>query len=39
MPHVEMLGLYPTMQTLGIQFLVLCIGAGMMIYQRKAARP
>ena len=36
-PHIEMLGIYPTMQTLAVQLLVLCIGGGMMMYQRKAA--
>jgi high-affinity iron transporter len=37
-PHIEMLGIYPTVQTLGLQLLVLLIGAGLMLYQRKTAK-
>jgi len=37
-PHIEMLGIYPTEQTLGLQVLVLLIGVVLMMYQRKATR-
>lgn len=35
-PRIEMLGIYPTTQTLGLQLLVLLIGAGLMVYQRRS---
>ncbi|MDH5611704.1 MAG: cytochrome c/FTR1 family iron permease [Gammaproteobacteria bacterium] len=35
-PRVEMLGIYPTLQSLGLQLLVLMIGAGLLSYQRKS---
>ena len=34
-PQVEMLGIYPTLQSLGMQLFVLLIGAGLLSYQRK----
>ena len=34
-PRVEMLGIYPTMQSLGLQMFVLLMGIGLMSYQRK----
>ena len=34
-PRVEMLGIYPTMQSLGLQLFVLLLGAGLLSYQRK----
>lgn len=36
-PSVEILGIYPTLQSLGLQILVLLIGAGLLAYQRKSA--
>ncbi len=35
-PKVEMLGIYPTMQTLGLQLFVLLLGIGLLSYQRKS---
>ena len=34
-PRVEMLGIYPTLQSLGLQLFVLLLGAGLLSYQRK----
>ena len=34
-PRVEILGVYPTMQSLGLQLFVLLLGAGLLSYQRK----
>ncbi|MDH5389100.1 MAG: cytochrome c/FTR1 family iron permease [Gammaproteobacteria bacterium] len=34
-PKVEMLGIYPTLQSLGLQLFVLFLGAGLLSYQRK----
>ena len=34
-PRVEMLGIYPTIQSLGLQLFVLLLGAGLLSYQRK----
>lgn len=34
-PKVEILGIYPTMQTLGLQFFVLLLGAVLLSYQRR----
>ncbi len=36
-PRIEMLGIYPTEQTLGLQLVVLIIGAGLMLYQRRSS--
>lgn len=36
-PRVELLGIYPTAQSLGLQLLVLLMGAGLMMYQRRSA--
>ncbi|MBT8126153.1 MAG: cytochrome c/FTR1 family iron permease [Gammaproteobacteria bacterium] len=36
-PRIEVLGVYPTAQSLGLQLLVLIIGAGMLIYHKKAS--
>jgi high-affinity iron transporter len=35
-PRIEVLGVYPTAQSLGLQLLVLMLGAGLLIYQKKA---
>ena len=35
-PRIEMLGVYPTAQSLGLQLLVLVTGIGLMMYQRRA---
>ncbi len=34
-PRIEILGVYPTMQSLSLQLLVLILGAGLMLYQRR----
>jgi high-affinity iron transporter len=34
-PRIEMLGVYPTAQSLGLQLLVLCLGAGLLMYQKR----
>jgi high-affinity iron transporter len=34
-PRIEVLGVYPTAQGLGLQLLVLILGAGLLMYQRK----
>jgi high-affinity iron transporter len=36
-PSVELLGIYPTLQSLGLQIFVLLIGVGLLSYQRKKA--
>jgi high-affinity iron transporter len=36
-PSVELLGIYPTLQSLGLQLFVLLIGIGLLTYQRKKA--
>ena len=36
--RIEMLGIYPTVQTLTLQLLVLLAGAGLMLYQRKSTQ-
>jgi high-affinity iron transporter len=35
-PRIEVLGVYPTAQSLGLQVLVLILGAGLLMYQKKA---
>ena len=35
-PRIELLGVYPTAQSLGLQLLVLLLGAGLLMYQKKA---
>lgn len=35
-PSIEVLGVYPTAQGLGLQLLVLILGAGLLMYQKKA---
>ena len=35
-PSIEILGIYPTMQSIGLQMLVLLAGIGLLSYQRKA---
>jgi len=35
-PRIEVLGVYPTAQSLGLQVLVLMLGAGLLMYQKKA---
>ncbi len=35
-PRIEVLGVYPTAQGLGLQLLVLILGAGLLMYQKKA---
>jgi len=35
-PRIEVLGVYPTAQSLGLQLLVLMLGAGLLMYQKKA---
>jgi high-affinity iron transporter len=37
-PRVELLGIYPTLQSLGLQVFVLLIGAGLLSYQRKKSQ-
>jgi len=34
-PRIEVLGVYPTAQSLGLQLLVLILGAGLLMYQKK----
>ncbi len=34
-PRIEVLGVYPTAQSLGLQLLVLMLGAGLLMYQKK----
>ena len=34
-PRIELLGVYPTAQSLGLQLLVLMLGAGLLMYQKK----
>ena len=34
-PRIEVLGVYPTAQSLGLQLLVLVLGAGLLMYQKK----
>ncbi len=34
-PRIELLGIYPTVQGLGLQLFVLLMGAGLLFYQRK----
>ncbi len=34
-PSIEILGIYPTVQGLGLQFAVLILGIGLMLYHRK----
>lgn len=36
-PRIEMLGVYPTAQSLGLQLLVLLTGVGLMMYQRRSS--
>jgi len=36
-PRVEILGVYPTAQSLGLQLVVLTLGAGLLMYQKKAS--
>jgi high-affinity iron transporter len=36
-PRIEILGVYPTAQSLGLQLLVLILGAGLLMYQKKAS--
>ena len=36
-PRIELLGVYPTAQSLGLQLLVLLLGAGLLMYQKKAS--
>ena len=35
-PSIEVLGVYPTVQGLGLQLVVLFLGAGLLMYQKKA---
>ena len=35
-PRIEVLGVYPTAQSLGLQLLVLLLGIGLMMYHRRA---
>lgn len=35
-PRIEALGVYPTAQSLGLQAVVLMLGAGLLMYQKKA---
>jgi high-affinity iron transporter len=35
-PRIEVLGVYPTAQSLGLQLLVLLLGAGLLAYHKKA---
>ncbi len=35
-PRIEVLGVYPTAQSLGLQLIVLMLGAGLLMYQKKA---
>jgi high-affinity iron transporter len=34
-PRIEVLGVYPTAQSLGLQLLVLLLGAGLLMYQKR----
>ncbi len=36
-PRIEALGIYPTAQSLGLQLLVLMLGAGLLMYQKKTS--
>lgn len=36
-PRIELLGVYPTAQSLGLQLLVLLLGAGLLMYQKKTS--
>ena len=36
-PRIEILGIYPTMQSVGLQLLVLMLGVGLMMYHKKQA--
>lgn len=36
-PRIEVLGVYPTAQSLGLQLLVLMLGAGLLMYQKKTS--
>lgn len=36
-PSVEILGIYPTLQSIGLQIFVVLIGAGLLAYQRKTS--
>ncbi|MGB5456328.1 MAG: cytochrome c/FTR1 family iron permease [Gammaproteobacteria bacterium] len=36
-PRIEVLGVYPTAQSLGLQLLVLILGAGLLMYHKKAS--
>lgn len=36
-PRIELLGVYPTAQSLGLQLLVLILGVGLLMYQKKAS--
>jgi high-affinity iron transporter len=36
-PRIEVLGVYPTAQSLGLQLLVLMLGAGLLAYQKKTS--
>lgn len=37
-PRVDMLGIHPTLQSLGLQLFVLMIGVGLLSYQRKSSK-
>jgi high-affinity iron transporter len=37
-PRIEILGVYPTAQSLGLQLLVLLLGAGLLLYQKKTSQ-
>ena len=36
-PRIEILGIYPTAQSLSLQFIVLLLGVGLMMYHRKTS--
>ena len=36
-PRIEILGIYPTVQSLSLQFIVLLLGVGLMMYHRKTS--
>lgn len=36
-PRIELLGIYPTVQSLGLQLFVLLVGVGLLSYQRKSS--
>ena len=36
-PRIELLGVYPTAQSLGLQLLVLILGAGLLMYHKKTS--